>query len=38
MTIETEKALCEAFVTVFFLWLAATGALAWLYERKKARR
>lgn len=38
MTIEVEKALCEAFTVVFMLWLAATGALAWLYERRKARR
>ena len=38
MTIEAEKALCEAFTVVFMLWLAATGALAWLDERRKARR
>lgn len=38
MTVEAEKALCEAFTVVFMLWLAATGALAWLYERRKARR
>ena len=37
MTVEAEKALCEAFVTVFFLWLAATGALAWLWERRRGR-
>ena len=38
MMVEAEKALCEAFTVVFMLWLAATGALAWLYERRKARR
>lgn len=38
MTIEAEKALCEAFTVVFMLWLVATGALAWMCERRKARR
>ena len=37
MSIEAEKALCEAFTVVFMLWLAATGALAWMWERRRGR-
>ena len=37
MSIEAEKALCEAFTVVFMLWLTATGALAWLWERRRGR-
>lgn len=37
MNVVAEKALCEAFTVVFMLWLAATGALAWLWERRRGR-